>query len=607
MRTPQQAEEKTVVGDRTTGRCLNALVCTAVAKYSLKCDVVLHNYASEMKRFLAIGIAVSLLSLVGVGQANAVTIPAGSVILKSASLKKVVRVQCGKVKGAWIPGTVYKSKYFVSHTQQSKNFIRAAAKAKGKKKTSLLKTAASWKTKATAGKKSCSPSSPRTTTPVTLPAMTTTTTTPDTLPPATPSTTTTVATEVVGGACSSSGARNTVGTLECRKIAGGIMKWIAVSANPAAPARATGSEPVSNCQLVEPTAGRANGMMVGFPAITTNLPLTGNLTIGLVPIDFSDAPGTYSPLPEAQIQMDLFSSWIERVSGGQVTVTYRTSNVWSRVQSASTTYGLERSGWGKTLAQEGVAAVDSSFDFSGLSALFFYLPRTVQGVAEGFNQNDGSNGQRLTSNEGDIRFWFGAGKYFYREGYSVFSYLAHEIMHSFGLVDLYVRTWSSSDPQPMAGYDIMAAQDYGQELSTWSRFLIGWLADNQVYCLRSSAVTSTEITLVPINRSIDGYKSVMVPLTSTRILVLESRRREYFSTQFPLGSDGVIAYVVDMSVGNGMGSNVLQVPTGHDFIRPPSVPSIYDAFIRKGESITTGGVTVTVTESGDYDTVRISK
>ena len=99
----------------------------------------------------------------------------------------------------------------------------------------------------------------------------------------------------------------------------------------------------------------------------------------------------------------------------------------------------------------------------------------------------------------------------------------------------------------------------------------------------------------------------MVPLSSTRVLVVESRRREYFSLQFPLGSDGVIAYVVDVSVGNGMGSNVLQVPTGHDVIRPPSVPTIFDAFIRKGESITTGGVTVTVTESGDYDTVRISK
>ena len=385
------------------------------------------------------------------------------------------------------------------------------------------------------------------------------------------------------------------------------MEWITISANPAPPVRAAGSEAVSNCQLQEPSAGRGQGFMVGFPAITTNLPFTGKLTIGLVPVDFSDAPGTYSPLPEAQIQMDLFSSWIERQSEGRVSVTFRTSSVWSRVQSASTSYGLERSGWGTRLAQEAVIAADAVFDFSGLSAVFFYLPRTIEGVAEGFNQNDGSNGQRITSNEGEIRFWFGAGRYFYREGYSVFSYWAHEIMHSFGMVDLYVRGWSSFDPQPMRGYDIMTNQDYAQTLSTWSRFLISWIADNQIYCIRSTSVTSTDVTLVPVERNTDGYKAVMVPLTSTKILIVESRRREYFSNGFPIGSDGPIAYVVDVSVGNGLGTNVLQIPSGHETIRPPGLPPMYDAFIRKGESITTGGVTVTVTESGDYDTVRISK
>jgi hypothetical protein len=99
----------------------------------------------------------------------------------------------------------------------------------------------------------------------------------------------------------------------------------------------------------------------------------------------------------------------------------------------------------------------------------------------------------------------------------------------------------------------------------------------------------------------------MVPLSSTKILVIESRRREFFSSQFPLGSDGAIAYVVDLSVGNGMGSYVLQIPTGHDLLRRPGADTIYDALIRKGESITTGGVTVTVIESGDFDTVRISR
>ena len=514
--------------------------------------------------------------------AGAATIPGGSVVLNKAALKKVESVQCGKVKGKWIPGTLYKSKYFVSHTQQSKNFAKAALKAKGKSKTKLQRTSVSWKSRATSGLVTCSSSM---TNPVT----------------------TTVPGDTAGSACVSAGSRNVGETLECRKFAGNAMKWVSVSANPVAPVRAAGSESVSDCQLADPATKKYPGFMVGFPAITTNLPLTGKLTIGFIPIDFPDVPGEYAPLSEAQEQMDQFSAWMERVSGGRVTVTFRTSSVWSRVPSASTSYGLARSSWGQSLAQDGVNAVDASFDFSGLSAVFFYLPRTITAVAEGFNQNDGSNGKRLTSNEGEIRFWFGAGQYFYREGFTVWSYLAHEIMHSFGLVDLYVRSWSSSDPQPMRGYDIMASQDYGRTLAGWSRFLLGWYADNQVYCMKKSSLSSVDVTLVPIDRSIDGHKAVMIPLSATKVLVVESRRREFFLTTFPLGSDGVIAYVVDVTVENGEGSSILQIPANHGTINPAGKPPLYDAFIRVGESITVDGVTVAATESGDYDTVRISK
>jgi len=119
-----------------------------------------------MKRAIAVGVIASFLSIVGIGHSDASSIPAGSVVLPSKSLKKVRAVQCGKVKGTWIPGTLYKSKYFVSHAQQSKNFAKSASKAKGKKATALRKTATSWGIKATNGTKTCSLGTPVSTTPV---------------------------------------------------------------------------------------------------------------------------------------------------------------------------------------------------------------------------------------------------------------------------------------------------------------------------------------------------------------------------------------------------------------------------------------------------------
>ena len=414
-----------------------------------------------------------------------------------------------------------------------------------------------------------------------------------------------------GDACTELGKKitNSVGYLECRKVSGGGFRWFSLSTSPSAPVRAAGSHAVSACQLTDQrTTKTPPSMMTGFPALTTNQPLTGAVTYAVIPIDFSDAPGTYTPLSEAQSQMDELANWTHRVSGGRVTITYRTSSTWTRVPSASTAYNLARSGFGLTLAQDAIAAADPTFDFTGISMVLFYLPRTIQGVGEGFNANDGANGMRIPTSEGIIRFWFGAGKYFYADGKTVWSYWAHEIGHSFGLIDLYVRSWASSAPPPMAGFDIMASQDGpSRTLSSWWRFLLGWYNDNQVYCIPSSALTQVTVTLVPIDRSTDGYKAVMVPLTASRILVIESRRREFYDQLFPVGTYGAIAYVIDTTIDNGNGTSVLQVPTGHSTISTPGLPPSHDAFILKGESVTVSGITVTVVESGDYDTVKISK
>jgi len=425
-----------------------------------------------------------------------------------------------------------------------------------------------------------------------------------------PTSTTSVA-FVAGESCSSLGASQPKpnGSLECRKISGGGLRWFSLSTSPAAPERAAGSYAVSACQLTDQrTTKTPPSMMTGFPALTTNQPLTGALTYAVIPIDFSDAPGTYAPLSEAQSQMDELAAWTNRISGGKITITYRTSSTWTRVPSVSTAYNLARSGFGLSLAQDALAAADPSFDFTGISTVLFYLPRTIEGVGEGFNANDGGNGMRISTNEGVIRFWFGAGKYFYADGRTVWSYWAHEIGHAFGLIDLYVRSWASSAPPPMAGFDIMASQDGpSRTLSSWWRFLLGWYNDNQVYCIPSSALTQVTVTLVPIDRSTDGYKAVMVPLTASRILVIESRRREFYDVLFPVGSYGTIAYVIDTTIDNGDGTSVLQVPIGHSTIWVQGSGPVHDAFILKGESVTVSGITVTLVESDDYDTVKISK
>lgn len=533
-----------------------------------------------MKRVLSVAPLISAVLVLAVPQSST-AYTRGAVVLSKSNLRKVASTQCGRLKGKWISGTISNDRRFLSHVQHARNYTVEAKSAHGSRRALLLRSAKTWNTRATVSQKRCntlnSSGSPNSTT------------------------------AVVGGNCEIAGALAPSLTLQCRRFAGSSMKWVTVSAHPVAPDRTAGGEDISNCQLSEATGVMTPSMVVGFPRPTGTLPSTGHMTIGFVPLDFPDLVGTYDPLAAALSDLEYFRSWITEVSGGRVTVDFRTSSTWSRVSDASTSYDLARSGFGTALAQDGVDAADATFNFSGLSAVFFYLPRTVQGVAEGFNQNDAANNQRLATDEGPIRFWFGAGAYFYRAGYSVMSYWAHEILHSFGLVDLYVRGWYTSGAQPFDGYDIMADQDNSLTLASWSRLLLGWVSDDQIFCIRPSALTAKEVILVPIDRAIDGHKSVMVPLSATRVLVVESRRHELYTAQLPQGSDGPIVYVVDTSVGNGLGTQTLVVPSGHTDHIVAGRPPVQDAIMRVGESVLVGNVRVTLVDSGDHDTVRIER
>jgi Zn-finger nucleic acid-binding protein len=83
--------------------------------------------------------------------------PVGAVKLAAKNQKKIGKVRCGRIKSKWLSGAKLDKTYFVSDTQQYKNFTKAAKKKKGKARKALLKKAASFKAKAKKGTKTCNP------------------------------------------------------------------------------------------------------------------------------------------------------------------------------------------------------------------------------------------------------------------------------------------------------------------------------------------------------------------------------------------------------------------------------------------------------------------
>mgnify|MGYP001183471034 FL=1 len=142
------------------------------------------------------------------------------------------------------------------------------------------------------------------------------------------------------------------------------------------------------------------------------------------------------------------------------------------------------------------------------------------------------------------------------------------------------------------------------ELGAWDRYLQGWLPHSQVNCAEMNSLTAagTSTKISPIVRQDKEVKTIMVPITSSKILVIESRKSEGLDSGIQSLNQGVLVYTVDMKKGQLGGGYEIQK-------RPGSKDSNYeDGALRAGDSVTVGGVTVTVTElSASGDTVKVSK
>ena len=172
-----------------------------------------------------------------------------------------------------------------------------------------------------------------------------------------------------------------------------------------------------------------------------------------------------------------------------------------------------------------------------------------------------------------------------------------------GLVDLYAAT-------PGAGNDYWDWHRYvGQfsymgfssfesnapSLTAYERWYLGWLDDSQISCSLSDMTQ----TLTAVENS-GGTKAVMIPLSQTREIVIESRR--------PVGIDknmkksGALVYLVDSTKQSGMGPvQVYPIDLKND-------PLYLKAPRAVGESVTVEGFTIMVTASDSSgDTISVKR
>ena len=381
---------------------------------------------------------------------------------------------------------------------------------------------------------------------------------------------------------------------------------------------------VQLCKLQE-ASQRRGYTFAGFPLINKQYlqsiagPVykTGTIKWALIPVDFADLPGDIDWRLRLEKETELLSEWFELVSEGKLKVEWVIADSWIRLPGVSSDYpvtkvrGLNNTPGGIKLFQTAMVTADPHVDFTNVQTVNFMLPMNQEIAKEGENGFPWDpHVKDLVTNEGRISSFTISGKYQTRPDTPLWAYWMHEAGHGMEMPHV---GGGGPEPSPFNEWDIMGGQDGPSlELSGWLRFLTGWLPDEKVYCKDSQNLQSVEIMLAPLSGTETGVKLAIFPLSATKALLVESRRVTKFSCTTPTPRNGVLVYVLDLTLGHGQ-----------DFLIPVSPPnritterfecngfpsySSLDVLLHEGDKVSYGGLTVELNKSSNLDKIIVTR
>ena len=368
---------------------------------------------------------------------------------------------------------------------------------------------------------------------------------------------------------------------------------------------------VTTCQIRENNKVRKD-LPTGFPRISPLTPNSGTLKWALIPVDFADLPGEKDFRTRIDAQMKLASDWYETVSGGRLKIEWVVAKDWVRLPGVSTDYKIPysedptRSPQVRDFFRRALPEADKAFDFTGIKTANFILPKGQRIVPESGQGFPWDKEMKLTvTQEGVLDSFSILGSVFDVPGMTYWQYWAHEFGHAIGIP----HVGTSRVIRPFQALELMGS-DGGpaRDLAGWLRYVTGWLEDNQVYCQDATSLSSTELTLVPLNEKTSGIKMAVVKINDAKAVIIESRRVTKFGCTPESYREGVLVYSYDATKGHNEEMFIHAVPAGRKYEKATCfAPQTQDPLLRTGDKVTFEGITIEVTTHGTLDQIKISK
>ena len=375
--------------------------------------------------------------------------------------------------------------------------------------------------------------------------------------------------------------------------------------------------------------GRYNGNATAFPFAPTVLPVTGELNAVMVMVDWEDLPGDSTEYDFYKLNADLLSEFYYMASEGKLTFNVTMTDSWLRIPGSYEDLAM-------TVEEEGqrfdgrpkkqalydavVAVSDELIDYSEVDIVLPAWPRGKTISRQGPHEFNFDWNAAMYTDEKTIYDIAGAGDWHINHTeYSAgpWLYYVHEIGHMIGIQHIPNEDAGDDAPRwirnPIDGFDIMGNQDGAiKTISSWLRWLAGWLDDDQVICVTEDSIVDEYFKLQPLNDISGDHESLVIRLDEKTAIVVESRRfDERFDREIPHSRDGLLVYIVDATKASAQGS--MSVLSPRDITKFVEVMhwrsgQELDGNFCQGDSVDVSWLTIeaaAIQDGGDY--VRVTR
>ena len=357
-----------------------------------------------------------------------------------------------------------------------------------------------------------------------------------------------------GSSCKKIGQRINFGgsQLECRWIANGKKVYFAVSKQVKDLPLQQSPEPFTTCRLPEQIKNKIDNwtayVSIAYPAVKSTLNPIGSNNYLFFPIDFVDAVGTGSPEKILEPEVKKINEWFDWYSNGKTSIKIDYPKNWVRSSYRASDLitfrdpGNPGNPKGKLsdarLIEALLSDVEKIYDLSKYQGVYFMPSMSAKTLQHGVFLNNTFSTSKGTFTGGGYVY---ANTAFERDEF-IWAFVMHDFLHSFGL--------ALHAPDQQLPFGMQSSPTGGLGINEWDAMSLDWTLPEDVYCVSKENLKTAEVTLVPIEREQEGVQSIMIKLSQSRVLVVESHRRDKWGTKFVPGFYGVTTFLVDTSIQN---------------------------------------------------------